>query len=67
MPVRFFHFVPAKSFTQSPLRSLFQTAAGVSVFTLLSDKFVKLVLQTTLPANSCVERLFVCTSASLLI
>ena len=104
MPVRFFHFVPAKSFEAKPsLRSSFMSgrlyclastesnscsssatsASAISVFTLLSDKFVKLVLQTTLPVlpaitrqpgfvwfvvkDSCVERLFVCTSASSLI
>ena len=54
------------------------SASAISVFTLLSDKFVKLVLQTTLPVlpaitrqpgflwfvvnDSCVERLFVCAS-----
>ena len=58
-------------------------ASAISVFTRLSDKSVKLVLQTTLPVlpaitrqpgflwfvvrDSCVERLFVCTSASSLI
>ena len=52
--------------------------SAISVFTRLSDKFVKLVLQTTLPVlpaitrqpgflwfvvrDSCVERLLVCTS-----
>ena len=104
VPVRFFHFVPAKSSEAKPsLRSSFMSgrlyclastesnscwssatsASAISVFTLLSDKFVKLVLQTTLPVlpaitrqpgflwfvvkDSCVERLFVCTSASSLI
>ena len=59
------------------------SALAISVFTRLSDKSVKLVLQTTLPVlpaitrqpgfvwfvvrDSCVERLFVCTSASSLI
>ena len=54
------------------------SASAISVFTRLSDKFVKLVLQTTLLTrqpgflwfvvrDSCVERLFVCTSASSLI
>ena len=64
-------------------RSSATSASAISVFTLLSDKSVKLVLQTTLPVlpaitrqpgflwfvvrDSCVERLFVCTSASSLI
>ena len=59
------------------------SASASSVFTRLSDRLVKLVLQTTLPVlpaitrqpgflsfvlrDSCVERLFVCASASLLI
>ena len=59
------------------------SASAISVFTRLSDKSVKLVLQTTLPVlpaitrqpgflwfvvrDSCVKRLFVCTSASSLI
>ena len=59
------------------------SAWAISVFTRLSDKSVKLVLQTTLPVlpaitrqpgflwfvvrDSCVERLLVCTSASSLI
>ena len=59
------------------------SASAISVFTRLSDKFVKLVLQTTLPVlpaitrqpgflwfvvrDSCVERLLVCASASSLI
>ena len=100
-PVKFFHFVPAKSSEAKPsLRSSFMSgrlyclasteskscwssatsASAISVFTLLSDKSVKLVLQTTLPVlpaitrqpgflwfvvrDSCVERLFVCTGAS---
>ena len=104
VPVKFFHFVPAKSLEAKPsLRSPFMSgrlyclasteskscwssatsASAISVFTRLSDKFVKLVLQTTLPVlpaitrqpgflwfvvrDSCVERLFVCTSASSLI
>ena len=104
MPVKFFHFVPAKSSEAKPsLRSPFMSgrlyclasteskscwssatsASAISVFTRLSDKSVKLVLQTALPVlpaitrqpgflwfvvrDSCVERLFVCTSASSLI
>ena len=104
VPVKFFHFVPAKSSEAKPsLRSPFMSgrlyclastesksckssatsASAISVFTRLSDKSVKLVLQTTLPVlpaitrqpgflwfvvkDSCVERLFVCTSASSLI
>ena len=104
VPVKFFHFVPAKSSEAKPsLRSPFMSgrlyclastesnscsssatsALAISVFTRLSDKSVKLVLQTTLPVlpaitrqpgffwfvvrDSCVERLFVCTSASSLI
>ena len=104
VPVKFFHFVPAKSSEAKPsLRSPFMSgrlyclasteskscrssatsASAISVFTLLSDKSVKLVLQTTLPVlpaitrqpgflwfvvkDSCVERLFVCTRASSLI
>ena len=59
------------------------SALAISVFTRLSDKSVKLVLQTTLPVlpaitrqpgffwlvvkDSCVERLFVCASALSLI
>ena len=100
VPVKFFHFVPAKLSEAKPsLRSPFMSgrlyclsrraassatsASAISVFTRLSDKSVKLVLQTTLPVlpaitrqpgfrwfvvrDSCVERLFVCTSASSLI
>ena len=103
VPVKFFHFVPAKSSEAKPsLRFPFMSgrlycltsteskscsssatsASAISVFTRLSDKSVKLVLQTTLPVlpaitrqpefrwfvvrDSCVERLF-CTSASSLI
>ena len=73
VPVKFFHFVPAKSSEAKPsLRSSFMSgrlyclasteskscwssaasASAISVFTLLSDKSVKLVLQTTLPPRS---------------
>ena len=83
VPVKFFHFVPAKSFRQSPAsgsRSCpgactawppqSQRAAELRrprplLFTLLSDKFVKFLWFVV--RDSCVERLFVCTSASLLI
>ena len=98
VPVRFFQIVPAKPSLRSSFMSgrlcclatesnscssSATSASAISVFTRLSDKFVKLVLQTTLPVlpaitrqpwflwfvvkDSCVEKLFVCTSASSLI
>ena len=76
-PVKFFHFVPAKSSEAKPsLRSSFMSgrlyclasteskscrssatsASAISVFTLLPDKSVKLVLQTTLPVLPAITR-----------
>ena len=76
-PVKFFHFVPAKSSEAKPsLRSPFMSgrlyclastesksckssatsASAISVFTRLSDKSVKLVLQTTLPVLPAITR-----------
>ena len=77
VPVKFFHFVPAKSSEAKPsLRSPFMSgrlyclasteskscrssatsASAISVFTRLSDKSVKLVLQTTLPVLPAITR-----------
>ena len=77
VPVKFFHFVPAKLSEAKPsLRSPFMSgrlyclasteskscrssatsASAISVFTLLSDKSVKLVLQTTLPVLPAITR-----------